>query len=95
MEVLPNFLRSSKSLSPVSRKSALPSVASERRKLSQASLQAVTFVRTVTNSAICSIVSSNSSISDFEKKRLNFGRFATSTNSDSSTEQETDPKIGI
>jgi len=79
--VSPNLAKSNKSLSPVNKKSACPSTDSESKKLAFGSLQTSILVSTFTKSAYLSIVSSISSMSADEKKRLNFGRLATSKNS--------------
>jgi hypothetical protein len=83
--VSPNLIRSSRSLSPVNKKSACPSTDNESRKLSLTSRQTSILVSTSTKSANWSIVSSISSMSPDEKKRLNFGRFATAKNSSSNS----------
>ena len=83
--VTPNLVRSNKSLSPVNKKSAFPSTDNESKKLSLGSLQTSILVWTFTKSAYSSMVRSISSMSEAEKKRLNFGRFATSKNSSSNS----------
>jgi hypothetical protein len=60
-------------------------MAKESKKLSLGSLHTFISACTITKSACSSMVSRISSISDCEKKRLNFGRFATSKNSSSNS----------
>jgi len=72
------LVRVNKSLSPVIKKSAFPSIDKESKKLSIGSRQTSIRVWTVTNSAYSSMVSRRSSISECEKNRLSFGRLATS-----------------
>ena len=65
--VSPNFFNSNRSLSPVSRKSAVPSIDNESKKLSFESLQISILLSTFIESAYSWIVSSISSISAKEK----------------------------
>jgi hypothetical protein len=87
--VWPNFFKSSKSLSPVSKMFAFPSLANESRKLSFGSLHTSVIVLTCMNTEYSLMVSSSFSTSTEEKKRLNFGRLVTSKNSSSSSSLNT------
>lgn len=81
ISVIPNDFKTSKSLSPVIRKSALESCASESKKLSFWSLQIITSLLTSQNSAYSWIVSIRFSVSYCEKNLLNFGLLITDKNS--------------
>src|SRR4051812_45779297 len=93
--VLPNLLRSSKSLSPVIRCEALPSFDSDNKKLSFGSRQIVAELLTSINSPCSLIRNNNSSKSEGEKYLLNFGRCATSINSSSSLALNNNIKLGV
>src|SRR6185437_15538297 len=79
--VCANFSSTSKSLSPVIRCVACPSIASDNRKLSLGSLQAVTLLVTFINLARLAILSNKYSISSAAKYFLNLLLRATSKNS--------------